>query len=469
MYKLLLIVHYELRDYYALIASSLQRYFEICYYPLFRMSKDTNDKIDNYLEDLHNTIDNQAPDMIFFFCLTLTSAELNHIKSLHKNISFAYYDADGPTTWHVLDNDMPNKSKAFDIVFTNCKDSCKKFQKHGAKEAVFLFSAGDDNLELYEDDFYKADVSLYINLLHEHKYGQIIPRKTLIEMLTYDKGINFKLYGNPELKEMYPDSYVKNLSYEEIPLVYHNSKISINLHDTGNAYQYVNNKNNLILASRSLLLVDPVPGLDDLYDPESECMFLDVQAPLNQIHHILQNYKDYEDRIQKGWLKIKNKYNWNKWAEQVYFYFCKLNFNSNFYLKINNLESVEDPYEHWLNWGFEKKLKCVKYNIPETFQYKKYIKLNNIHYIDSIEEAWEHWREHGSKNGFIYPTKNKEINRDVVSGIYPITKYKLYLKLSTNYNINQLMNYFNYVVHCCPNLNLTKCLLEYYNDIDHVI
>src|SRR3989304_4203905 len=147
MSKILITTYYGLKE--SLLAATMglrQFKYQIAEYPLFRFSQDKFDKKENVLEDFNRVILNENPDIILFWCLSISTDNLKWLKTKYQNILFIFFNWDDPHSWSVSGLDIEKKSKYFDIVFTSCKECVSWYKTNGTKEAIWCVPGFDSKI-----------------------------------------------------------------------------------------------------------------------------------------------------------------------------------------------------------------------------------------------------------------------------------------------------------------------------------
>jgi hypothetical protein len=295
MYKLLFVIYYSLSGIIDQVHKGLiNNDIMVDTFPLFMYSRDANNRRDDYSYMLNKTIKENCYDGVLFWCLDIENTELEIIKKCNNDTIFMFYNCYDPHSWNIPECDIINKSKNFDVIFTCCKDSIKKYDN-----AIFLppgWRKGEFNAQ------YKCDVSMCVHSLHSN-------RKALIEKLN-NLDIDFNLYGNESLKEY--SSYKGEVSYDEVSDIYSSSKISITTHIIDYASCYVNDSEIRICGNQSLLLRDN--NRDSFFDTnESVIIEDDIET---QVKDILNNYDCYKDIIENAHEKALN-YTWDSFGREI--------------------------------------------------------------------------------------------------------------------------------------------------------
>jgi 6-pyruvoyl-tetrahydropterin synthase len=71
------------------------------------------------------------------------------------------------------------------------------------------------------------------------------------------------------------------------------------------------------LGSGGLLFIDPVQGIDKLFENNKDCVYIDYENHLEQIRNILDNYDDHY-LIRYSGLQKSKQYDYENWAKNIY-------------------------------------------------------------------------------------------------------------------------------------------------------
>lgn len=318
--RLLLLSYYGIRESLLGAAEALRRLnlevsnFSVCEYA-WTPATQVKD-----LQDLIDKINAIQPEILLFWSLRMDPGSIQRLRQLYPKIILILFNWDDPYAWSVPELNLKEKAKFFDVVFTSCQESCQWYCHHGAKQAVFLLPGfdPDQHLPLISAD-YVCDVSMCATNLYmdPKRYpDQLIPRRDLVDALTRQSEFTFRLYGPPEFKDLYPNHYGGWVNYFDLAKIFSTSRINLCTHICGH-WKYANERCILITGARGLLLVDPVAGFETIFDPATECIFLDPKKPIDQIRSILLNYDKYQPRRDAGYRRALNNYTWDHWARTI--------------------------------------------------------------------------------------------------------------------------------------------------------
>jgi hypothetical protein len=248
------------------------------------------------------------------------------VNCIDTNIINIYFNWDEPFNWDSCE--LYNKAKLLDAVFICCEETLPKYIEHGTKESYYCLPGYDKNIHtpLFFDDSneenYKCDISICCTNLYEdpilHK-DQYVQRKELIDTIYNNQnkyGYTFFIYGGESLKNLYPQSYKGFVSYNNTNYVFNYSKINICTHVQCNKNMYLNERCILIAGSGGLLFIDPVKGIDNIFQNNINCVHIDKDNYINQIVNILNNYDKYYT-IRHNIHKTSKDFTWDKWAEII--------------------------------------------------------------------------------------------------------------------------------------------------------
>jgi hypothetical protein len=391
MKKICIISYYELKEALLLCAQALEKLgYTVINFPVFQYCCDSNDKRDDYVEYFNAFLNEHHPDVILWWCHTFRTAQdfldlcENHVDSKMMMM----YNWDDPHCWKVKENFMPEKASVLDVALTCCGAAEKLYTSNGCKKALFLAPGFDAKTHFFEPlDTFACDVSMCVtNLYLEQDYPrQFIERKQIVDALEAAEDINFALYGPPWLKERYPRSYKGFLDYKDTNKLFSSSKINISTHVICDEKGYVNERCNLIMACKGLLLVDPVAGIEELYTPNEHMVLLEKDY-LAQIRTILADNASYDRIRENGMQHVLKHFTWTSWAWVVhreiglYYLDPKIMAQEDFLKTCSEEKEVTFPFE---------------FPVPEDFDSEVYAKRNKLELFDTSRKAWIHWISFG--------------------------------------------------------------------------
>ena len=304
MRTILICTYYGLRESLRLAADQLEKLgWQVEDHPLFL---DTN---------LDAKIRLTNPDVILFWSYNIDPSYLKQIKANFNDKKFVIFNWDDPFSWSW--SNIKQIAGIFDLALTSCQEATKWYLERGARQSEFLLP-GFTPAPLEVDKRYICDVAICITNLYENNNvypNQKINRKKLIDLLVAS-GLDFRIYGPGDLKEIYPNHYHGFVNYSDLPKVFYNTKINICTH-VDSRYKYTNERSILITGSSGLLLVDPIHDYDQIFNPGQECLQLDLDDPISQIKTILAHYDEYANIKEKGYNKALTNYTWADWAAKV--------------------------------------------------------------------------------------------------------------------------------------------------------
>jgi spore maturation protein CgeB len=318
--RLLILSYYGLRESLLGAAEALKKLditvfdFPVCAYVWTPESRNTD------LQMLVRHIETTQPEVILFWSLRMDRQSIHELRHHYPKILMMLFNWDDPYAWYVPESELKEKAKYFDIALTSCSEACQWYQQQGVKKALFLLPGFDPNQFVpVKDSEYVCDVSLCATNLYTdpHRYpDQLIRRHELVEAFTQQSKFTFRLYGPSEFQKLYPHHYGGWVNYFDLTRVFSTSRINLCTHICGQ-WKYANERCILIAGSRGLLLVDPVAGFETIFDPTTECIFLDLKDPVGQIQHILANYDKYTTHRDTIYQRAFNNYTWDHWARTV--------------------------------------------------------------------------------------------------------------------------------------------------------
>jgi hypothetical protein len=306
--------------------------YNVSDFPLYRYSMDTYDKVDDYIDLFIDYIIKNDIHVLLWWNFNIDTDKFKYIKD-KTNVKYILFNWDGPHTWSI--SDMKNKAPYIDAAYLSSRHTCKKFIKYGTQNVHWLLPGfspiynfinnklDNDVINKYECDISFCCTNLYNdtkNIPEKYINGQFINRKNLIDDIYMNQekyGYKFNLYGPEYLKELYPDSYIGFASYFELNNIFNYSKINLCTHLPYNTYGYLNERAILIGASGGLLLIDPVYGIDEIFDTQNDLLLLDKFDYINQIVNILKNYDDYIDKRLNINYRCNKYYTYDNWAQKI--------------------------------------------------------------------------------------------------------------------------------------------------------
>ena len=334
--RLLILSYHGLRESLLGAAEALKRLeIQVSDFPINDYSWSPVDR-NSSLQQLINAIETIHPQAILMWSTMMDLESIQDIRARYPGITLALFNWDDPYAWCVPEVRLSEKAKCLDVVFTSCQESCSWYLQQGVKRSQFLLPGFDprhhypvdmnlNSLPRTPEDLrsveYDCDVSLCVTNLYSDvtKYpDQLIGRHELVEMLTRQNNFTFRLYGPPTLGNLYPQHYGGWVYYTNLAIVFSRSRINLCTHVCGK-WKYANERSILISAARGLLLVDPVSGFDQIFSPQTECVFLDLKDPIGHIRKILSEYDTYIPLRQAGYRRALSNYTWDHWAQQVKF------------------------------------------------------------------------------------------------------------------------------------------------------
>jgi len=317
--KICIISYYGLRDSLLCAAQSLEKLgHTVIDYPLLYEKNTFPDYINNYKK----FIDYASPNLILWWFIGIDTTHFIDMVKISKVKQF-YFNWDDPFNWESCD--LENKSKYLDCAFVCSEAYLDKYQ---SKKTIYLLPGFSDKINYVLSNNhltkgYDCDISfICTNLYSDNNLfpDQYINRKILIDEIyknQYIYNYTFNIYGPSFLSNLYPGSYKGYIKYDDQNLLFNKSKINLTTHVSYINNKYTNERTIMIAGSGGLLLTDPVKGFSEIFDPNSECIFLDKEKYIRQIVDILDNYDDYYDRRVAIYNKSK-LYSWDRWASTIH-------------------------------------------------------------------------------------------------------------------------------------------------------
>jgi len=320
--KITLVGSYNLADGYLGAANALKRNgVQVDFIPAhYYFSEFPKTQVSMILNDLKK----QDPDIVLWWrSETLSEANLSYIKDNFKK-PFILYSWDDPNQFEDKINNIKNKSKIFDTVFTCCEGSINDYLDSGFGRAIYCPPGFDPSVHYFEEsEEYICDISLVCtNLYHgasitRHHH---LSRKILMDTIIGNfPNLDIRIYGTKELGNHYPNNYKGWINFNESRKVFSNSKINICTHIRPDGYKYINERVAQILGSGGLLMVDDVNGIKKVLG-ENKCVIFDlssVESLKGQIIEILNNKEKYDVVRRNGKDFALRSLSWDSWAKII--------------------------------------------------------------------------------------------------------------------------------------------------------
>jgi len=311
---------FDLHDGYLGAANALRRKgVEVDFVPAHRYCHENpsgDTRVDLVVKDLQD----QKPDVILWW--RAEGFNGRQFQDIRRRVDgkFAMYSWDDPYQWE-KHPEMPAKCKVLDVSFSCCMDSVKDYKKHGC-ESFYCPPGFDPSIHYPEkSEEHKSDVSLICTNLYSGnitKYPHVVRAGLLNALKNQGEGLDVRLYGTDNFKDIYPEFYKGWMPFAESRKVFHNSKISLCTHIRADGDMYINERVCQVLGSQGLLLVDGVKNMKDAIGDTFILMDLNTNNSfVDQIRDIVLNYDKYEEIKKSGYeFAIKNL-TWDNWAETI--------------------------------------------------------------------------------------------------------------------------------------------------------
>lgn len=481
MKKILIISFYELKDYLLYIKEKFEEYnFSVINYPLFRYAYDSNDKIDNYKDDMNEYIINNNPDIILWWFIDVPIDVFKYIKQNNKNKIFIMYNSDDPIN---LNKELFDKAKIFDIIITPCKESIYLYKLYSDVQTVIFGPMGFDpslckpinneNINEFDKKQYTCDISIITYNLYQDKHyynSQTVYKMDLINNiidLVEKNNYELKLFGTPLLKELYPKYYFGEIPYFKLNLLFNYSKINLISSPFCDKSLYINEYVMPILGSGGLVMHDSTKDIKKILN-ENNCILYNEINYLDHIKNTLSNYDNLIEVKNNGNL-ISMNYTWDKWVENIIKEIGKKLFNKNVYKELYNLNIDDNELLHyWIEYGIKEKQICYDFMVPENFNSEEYIKKFNLD--SNQKKSYLHWFINSKDTGFMKKNnKNKNaFDIDNSIGIIPDEFFTIchILNKIRNYKTrnDSLLELYQYSKKI-PNIKINEILDKYFDII----
>jgi len=235
----------------------------------------------------------ETPDFVVWWNWMGASPEdLKYLSNQSTSTKHVMFNLCDPYCWTVPTNRMRERTKYYHAAIVSSQESIKNYTKFGCENVVvahcpFSTSNAPRHSNEYEDDVSFVLTNLYESL--DEYPDQTVSRKALIEALDKDPDINFSVYGPESLKDVAPNSYKRELGFEDMLDTFATSKVVLSTH-VSNAKGYLNRRTVEALSCGSLLLVDKTQGTTTL--GKDVCVYLDDEKSVtDQVKEILTNYR----------------------------------------------------------------------------------------------------------------------------------------------------------------------------------
>lgn len=277
------------------------------------------------VDDLKKLISQTNADYVLWWVFNIGANSLRDINKSYPITKHLYFNWDEPYNWKLVDAE--SKSRYLSTAFITCTETTVKYIGAGALHAYCLYPGYTPSIHrpewLDRNDYpYDVDVSFICTNLYDNptQYpDQIVDRKSLVESIYHGQkiyGYTFSIYGPEKFKEIFPLSYKGFIKYENTNSVFNRSRINICTHVVGNKKGYLNERVFLVMGSGGLLLVDPLPGVEDILINGINCIFINQAKICQQIKSIIDNYAHYQKIKQNAYETAKN-YTWDDWAMRL--------------------------------------------------------------------------------------------------------------------------------------------------------
>lgn len=316
--RLIIVTYYGIYEQFIYVKKGLELMDYEVYNFSYTQTVNEGGSVYDGMKDMINKI---RPNYILWWVFNIDANVLYNITQIDTKIRHLYYNWDEPYNWiHV---DAESKAKYLSSAFITCQETVSKYIGAGTLHAYCLYPGYSPSVHYVMDNIeYKYDVSFICTNLYENltEYpDQIVNRKKIVEDL-YDahknKEIIFALFGPDKFKSMFPEAYQGFIKYDDTCRAFNESKINLCTHVVGNKKGYLNERVFLILASGGLLLIDPIPGVDDILINGYNCIFINKNRIIQQVRRILDNYDKYQN-IKKNAVETAKNYTWNDWAMRL--------------------------------------------------------------------------------------------------------------------------------------------------------
>lgn len=330
MKRILIVTYYGLKEPIKFAADGLESLgYIVDDFPLYRFKYDDNDKTEDYLRLFHEKIVAFEADVVLWWCTCISADEMALIKERNPKVgAHLFYNWDDPFMWHVPESELADKAaRVFDIVMTCCKGAMPMYEEQGVKQVAHClpgFSPEVHNPKQFCESEV-CDVAFLCTNLYANEGGfpnQIFNRKKVVDALEAADDIDFRLFGPPFLKEMYPRSYRGEKGYREAAQVFASARINLCTHVVGNVDGYANERTVLIMGTGGgVMAIDPVKGIENLIDGPNCFILKEEGGPEGVVDQLRDILKIPEERriamAHNARTFALERWTWRDWAVDV--------------------------------------------------------------------------------------------------------------------------------------------------------
>lgn len=320
----ILITYYGIYEQFTYVESIMRKLgYDVYDFPF---NKTINEKgADGCVASMCQMIDDHNPSICLWWTLNIDPSDFYKIVSKNKTVKHIYFNWDEPYNWKPCN--LSSKAKYLDISLITCSETTERYINSGTKHSYCVYPGYCPELHKPywlsgEPIQYLYDISFICTNLYQDKTqypDQIVDRKKLVDTIYNNQkvyGYTFAIFGPEQFKEMYPDSYKGFIKYNDTSDMMNRSRINLCTHVVGNKKGYLNERVFLILGSGGLLLIDPLPGVEDILVNGENCLMIDQTRILRQIKLILSNY-EYYHKVKQNAYKTASSYTWDEWGMRV--------------------------------------------------------------------------------------------------------------------------------------------------------
>lgn len=342
---ILIVGYYHLADGFKTCANYLSKDYNVEFFPLLAYH---NYKL-NVRDNLINVINGRLPidkldydihtnsgykaDIVLLWYHSYFSCDDERLQLFeqvrlhsHKDAKFIGYSWDPITAEESLLCTKSKFIKLLDYYLTGDHAEILKYQQCGGTNINYCPSGFDPAVSKHiKDPRYECDVSIICSTLYDnHKLFPLestrLNRKVLVDLLYENRHvIKFHIYGPQFLSKLYPDCYRGFIAYSDCSYVFSNSKINLCIH----AVSYNSEGDNLyfserlpqILGSKGLLYCETEYKKHLI--PNEHYVLADNVDPIRQIKHILANYENYRNLIDKGHEFALQSLTWDCFRQKI--------------------------------------------------------------------------------------------------------------------------------------------------------
>ena len=262
-------------------------------------------------------VDEKPDYVVWWNWMGASPEDMKHLTSQCTTTKHIMFNMSDPYCWSVPANRMRERVKFFHAAIVSSTVNTKLYAKFGCQRVVAAhcpFSASNLHRSsgTYDDDVSFVLTNLYDSV--DEYPDQVASRRQLIEALDKEPSIRFSVYGPAHLRDVAPNSYRRELGFEEMLDTFTSSKIVLSTHVT-DAKGYLNRRTVEALSCGALVLTDVTEGTKEL--GKETCVYLDGKSVVNQVKAILADYKNMTTTKRSAMRYAKSRFYVPAFVEKV--------------------------------------------------------------------------------------------------------------------------------------------------------